>query len=257
MFRSVFRPQVSGPRRVLRGWCLLGLTLGLLAGCQNNDCLKSAGDETTERRELPPFHDLTAEDNVNVTVVQDSETFAEVRTGANLQEDLKVEVRGERLYISNESRCNWARSYDVVHEVTLHVPQLVNVALNGQGNVRTAGSFRADTMFVHLKGSGDFDLDLRCNYLWMDQYELGDINLRGQTNELHLTGGGLGRFFASSMNASRCFLNLSVYADGDTYLRAKDGVVGTHAGPGTIYLAGNPPFVGVQITGRGSLEKLD
>lgn len=233
------------------------LTISALTACQNNDCLKSAGDETTERRELAPFTELTAQDNVDVTLVQDTETYAEVRTGSHLQEDLQLEVRDNRLYISNKSRCNWARSYDVPHEVTLHVPQLSNIYLNGQGNVRTDGQFRSDTLFVHLKGSGDYDLDLQSNYLWTDQYELGDIRLRGQTDELHLTGGGLGRYFASGMQAKSCYINLTVYADGDVYVNAREGVAGTHAGPGTIYVAGRPPYLGMQVTGRGKVVQMN
>ena len=255
MFQNTFGVQVKGPWRVLRGALTLGLSTGLLAACQNNDCLKSAGEETTERRELPEFQDITVNDNVSVTLVQDAETYAEVRTGKNLQEDLKLEVRGNRLYLTNESRCNWGRSYDVAHEVTLHLPRLNDVDHLGQGTVRTHGQFRADTAYFHMTGTGDYDLDLRSNYLWLDQYELGDYRLRGTTDQLLLTGGGLGRFFATDMRARACYLNLSIYADNDVYVNASEYVQGTHAGGGTIYYAGNPTTADVHVTGKGKIVK--
>ncbi|WP_026880049.1 GIN domain-containing protein [Hymenobacter norwichensis] len=255
MIRIGVAPQVSGLRRVLRWLSLFGLSTSLLAACQNNDCLKSAGDVTTERRDLPAFEELIALDNVNITLVQDADTYAEVRTGAHLQSDLKLEVRGGSLYVSNESTCNWARSYSIPHEVTLHVPRLTNIALNGQGNIIGQGQLQADTLYLHLKGAGDYDLDLRSQYLWIDQYELGDYRLRGQANELLLSGGGLGRFFASNLRVNTCYVNLSPYADGAIHVNAASSLSGIHAGTSTIHYAGNPSSVEVQITGRGKLIK--
>lgn len=256
MFRSALEVQVSGPRRVLRAVLALGLIVSLLASCQPNDCLTSAGAETTERRELPPFHDLTIADNISVTLVQDTETYAEVRTGANLQAAVKLEVRGVRLYVSNDSRCNWARSYDVPHEVVLHLPTVVNMDHLGQGTVRTQGPFRTDSAYIHMTGTGDYDLDLRSNYLWLDQYELGDYRLRGTTDQLLLSGGGLGRFFASGMQARACNLDLSIYAANDIYLNATELIDGTHAGPATVHYSGRPASVDVRVTGKGKVVQL-
>ncbi|MBO0356564.1 DUF2807 domain-containing protein [Hymenobacter sp. BT186] len=236
---------------------LFGLSTSLLASCQDNDCLKSAGDVTTERRDLPAFEELTALDNVNITLVQDADTYAEVRTGANLQSDLKLEVRGNRLEISNESTCNWARSYSVPHEVTLHVPKLTDIALNGQGNITGQGQFQADTLYLHLKGAGDYDLDLRSQYLWIDQYELGDYRLRGQTDQLLLSGGGLGRFFGTDLRTNSCYVGLSPYADGAIHINAASSFTGIHAGTSTIYYSGNPATIEVQITGRGKLVRIN
>ena len=257
MFRSTFGLQVNGPWWVLRVGLALGLTTGCLVSCQSNDCLKSAGEETTERRELPAFHDITITDNLNVTLVQDTETYAEVRTGAHLQSDIKLEVQGSRLFIANKSSCNWSRSYSVAHEVILHLPTLINMDHEGQGNVRTEGQFRVDTAFIHMRGTGDYDLDLRSNYLWLDQYELGDYRLRGQTDQLLLSGGGLGRFFATDMRAQYCSLDLSLYAANDIYLNSAQNIAGVHAGPATIYYSGNPNNTELTLTGKGKLVKLD
>ncbi|UOG76696.1 DUF2807 domain-containing protein [Hymenobacter tibetensis] len=222
--------------------------------CSSNDCLKSAGDVTTERRELPAFRYITATENVNVTLVQDTETYAEVRTGSHLQADLKAEVRGDHLYISNESTCNWARSYSVPHEVVLHLPTFQDLSLYGQGNIRTEGQFQVDSLILHLKGAGDFDLNLNSKRILLDQYELGDINLQGQTNELLLSGGGLGRFFAANLRIKdQCFLNLSSYADGAVYVNTSGLLTGYHAGTSTVHYTGSPSGVEVQVTGKGKL----
>jgi hypothetical protein len=252
MIRIGYAPQVNGLRWVLRAL----LFAWPLTACQDNDCLKSAGPVTTERRELAVFKELTATDNVNITLVPDTTTYAEVRTGSHLQEDLKLEVRDNHLYVSNVSTCNWARSYSVPHEVMLHVPELPDMSLYGQGNIRTESQFQADTLFLHLKGAGDFDLDIDNKYLWIDQYELGDYHLHGQTNTLLLSGGGLGRFLATDLHVtSYCYLDLSFYADGAIYLNTTGVLNGTHAGTSTIYYTGNPTQADIRITGKGKLVK--
>lgn len=252
MIRIGYAPQVSGLYWVLR----VLLLAWPLTACQDNDCLKSAGSVTTERRELAAFKELTATDNVNITLVPDTMTYAEVRTGSHLQEDLKLEVRDNHLYVSNESTCNWARSYSVPHEVTLHVTELPDMSLYGQGNIRTEGQFQDSTLFLHLKGAGDYDLDVNCNYLWIDQYELGDYRLRGKTNELYLSGGGLGRFQASGLQvATYCSLDLSLYADGAIYLNTPGVLSGIHAGTSTIYYTGNPTQTDIRITGKGKVVR--
>ncbi|WP_375433656.1 GIN domain-containing protein [uncultured Hymenobacter sp.] len=252
MIRIGYAPQVSGLHWVLRALLLAWP----LTACQDNDCLKSAGPVTTERRELAAFNELTATDNVNITLVPDTETYAEVRTGSHLQEDLKLEVRDQHLYLSNESTCNWARSYSVPHDVTLHVPSLPDMSLYGQGNIRTASQFQKDTLFLHLKGAGDYDLDINSKYLWIDQYELGDYRLRGKTNDLHLSGGGLGRFLASGLQvANYCYLDLSLYADGAIYINTSGIFNGTHAGTSTIYYTGNPTQTEIRITGKGNVVR--
>ena len=117
------RPQVSG-----LGW-FGGLAMVLaagLSGCgpgHGTDCLKSTGTVVTQRREITSgLVTVTAFDNVDLRLIQDTQTYAEVRTGENLQDDITLTRHGNTLEINNTSTCNWARSYDTPREVTLHLP---------------------------------------------------------------------------------------------------------------------------------------
>ncbi|WP_165370411.1 head GIN domain-containing protein [Hymenobacter persicinus] len=236
-----------------------GATLGavlLLAACgkdHETDCLKSTGKVTTERRELAPFRILTANDNVDVTLVQDAETYAEVRTGKNLQEDIELTVSNGQLVIKNTSRCNWMRRYDTPREVTLHLPRLLDVRLHGQGNVRTAGNFRADTLFCHLVGAGDFDLDISSHYLNLDMYELGDVSIRGRADDAKLLVGGSGTLRAQGLQTRQCSLRLTKDSDGDAFVSFAEALFGSHAGTGTVHYQGNPAQVSLQVTDKGKV----
>lgn len=253
-------PQVSGA-----GWFgrlgRAGLGLALAAGLctcgpgHGTDCLKSTGNIITQRRDLTPgFITVTAFDNVDLKLVQDRQTYAEVRSGENLIEDITLTQSGSSLSIANTSTCNWARSYDTPREVTLHLPHITNVFLRGQGNVSTEGEFQQDTVFFHLIGAGDFDLQVKAKLLFLDQYELGDLNVRGTAEEMHFDLGGSGRLFASGLNTQRCYFKTLRDSYGDAHIRATEQVGGTVAGTGTLYYSGPPRSTDIRVTGHGSAK---
>lgn len=260
MRNTSLRPQVSGTngfgRRHAVGRTLAGLALLLgLSTCgpgHGGDCLKSTGAVVTERRAVEAgLITVTAYDNVDLRLVQDTETYAEVRAGKNLIGDIEFTRKGNSLEIANTSTCNWARSYDAPREVTLHLPSITNVFLRGQGNGSTVGQFVQDTVFFHNIGSGDYDIDVKAKQLFLDQYELGDINVRGSAEEMNFTLGGTGRLFAQGLSLRRCYFTMTRDSGGDAHVRAADAVGGTHAGTGTLYYGGNPAYTDIRITGKG------
>ncbi len=256
------RPQVSGLagfEGIRRGLSRAGLGLALLAGLSTcgpghgTDCLKSTGTVVTHRRDVAPgLATVTAFDNVDLRLVQDSETYAEVRAGENLIDDIVLERKGDALEISNTSTCNWTRSYDTPREVTLHLPRITNVFLRGQGNGSTVGRFVQDTIFFHLIGAGDYNLNIQAKQLFMDQYELGDINVQGAAEALRFDLGGSGRLFAQGLSLKRCDFDMTRDSDGSAHVRATDLITGTVAGNGTLYYGGPPAATSIRVTGRGS-----
>lgn len=255
MFWRNIWPQVSGPQPLLRGIISLAAFLPLLSSCgdgHETDCLKSTGKVVTERRALPPFRVVAAYDNVDVVLVQDTATYAEVRAGKNLQEDIELKVQDGQLTIRNTSRCNWVRTYDTPRELTLHLPRLTDLFLRGQGNVRTAGNFRADTLFCHLVGAGDFDLDLTSEYINLDSYELGNINLHGSTQELNYTLGGSGSLLAGGFQTQYFFFKSNKGSTGDVHIAVSKLLGANHAGQGTLYYTGTPL---TDILGTGKVVK--
>ncbi|GAB3848242.1 hypothetical protein GCM10028822_10810 [Hymenobacter terrigena] len=260
MCDTSLRPQVSGLGGfgVLRGLGRIGFGLTLMLGLSTcgpghgTDCLKSTGTIVTQRRDVDAgLVTVTAFDNVDLRLVQDTQTYAEVRAGENLISDIVLTRKGNALEINNTSTCNWARSYDTPREVTLHVPRITNVFLRGQGNTSTVGQFAQDTIFFHLIGAGDMDLTVQSKYLFLDQYELGDITVRGTTEFMNFTLGGSGRLFAQGITPQNCYFKTTRDSDGDAHVRASANLGGTVAGNGTLFYGGAPTFTDIKVTGNG------
>ncbi|UOQ99715.1 DUF2807 domain-containing protein [Hymenobacter sp. 5317J-9] len=239
-------------RVAVRSAAAVGLALSLSTCNSGPDCLKSTGAVVTQQRDVEPgLVTVTAFDNVDLRLVQDTKTYAEVRAGENLISEIVLTRKGNSLEINNTSTCNWTRSYDSPREVTLHLPRITNVFMRGQGNGSTVGEFVQDTVFFHLIGAGDYDLTVRAKQLFLDQYELGDITVRGTTDYMNCTLGGAGRLFAQGITPQSCDVNLTRDSDGDAHVRASQRLGATVAGNGTLYYGGPPAFVDIRVTGRG------
>src|SRR3954470_838525 len=99
----------------------------VLASCKKEnlfDCFKSTGAIVTERRSIESFTETIIYDNVNVIIVQDSLTYLEVNAGENLLPLINTEIRGGKLIIENNNKCNWVRDFSVPVNVYMHVPHL-------------------------------------------------------------------------------------------------------------------------------------
>ena len=262
MTNGLPKAQVSGAGRFGRaagrvaGRAVLALGAAFaLTTCgpgHGTDCLKSTGSIITQRREVARgLRVVTAFDNVDLTLVQDTATFAEVRAGENLIDDITLTRKGNALEIGNSSRCNWVRSYDNPRQVTLHLPYVNSLFLRGTGNVSTAGEWRQDTIFFHLIGGGDFDLNVKATRVSLDCYEIGDVHLRGAADTFDFILGTEGRVFASGFTAKVCYFRLERDSNGDAHVRATEYLDGTVGGQGTLFYSGNPRAKLLRVTGKG------
>jgi hypothetical protein len=252
------RVQSTGWLGLRRGALLLAGAASL-AGCSDGhrlDCLKSTGSITTQRRTVDRrTRSVEVYGNVDLTIVPDTATYAEVRAGEHVADGITLTSEGpQNLVIKNTNTCNWTRSYDTPFEVRLHIPHLTNIRQEGYGLVSTASRWTQDTLFVHLLGAGDVKLDVTSKYLWTDMYELGDMTLTGTATEFIPTVGGSGFLFAGGLTARNCYFETTRTSLGDAHLRATQALGGPHAGKGTLYYAGNPSVLAIKGSGKAVKE---
>ena len=237
-------------------WATLLLPLSLaLVSCgagHDTDCLKSNGTVITQRRALSRrITNVALYDNVDVTIVPDTATYAEVRAGKNVIDDITFTYQGDqRLVIRNTSTCNWVRSYNTPREVRLHVAYLKDVEQRGYGLLTTEGQFKQDTLFVHSSSTGDINLNVNCVYLFIDVYDAGDMTLHGQATEFHPNLGSNGFLFANDLQTRFCYFH--VYRDGigDAHVRVSQNLGGILDGRGTFYYTGSPTLIDTKGTGK-------
>ena len=238
-----------------------GLTLAACAADHDDDCLKGNGAVVTERRAVSrQLNKVVVYNNVDLTIVPDTATFAEVRAGQNVIQDIEFSTPGgpQQLTIKNTSRCNWVRSYDTPREVRLHVARphrSFDIEQYGYGVVANEGQWAQDTLFLRLWSTGDINMNLRSTYLYLDSYDAGDITLRGTAEDFHPNMGSNGFLFASDLDTRYCYFFTYREWRGDMHVRSHQNLAGTLAGTGRLFYSGNPPLVVLLGPNKGNAFK--
>lgn len=244
-------PQSNALAWLRRAAALLaaGLALAACAADPDADCLKGNGPVVTERRAVSrQLNKVVVYNNVDLTIVPDTATFAEVRAGQHVIQNIEFSTPGgpQQLTIKNTSRCNWVRSYDTPREVRLHVAsphRSFDIEQYGYGVVSTASQWAQDTLFLRLWSTGDFNMHLRSTYLYTDSYDAGDITLRGTAEDFHPNLGSNGFLFASDFDTRYCYFYTYREWRGDMHVRSHQNLGGTLNGSGRLFYSGNPSLV--------------
>ena len=229
----------------------------LLWGCQKEnvwDCVKSTGPVQTEIRPLAPFRTLRIFDNVAVTVVEDSIHFAEVTAGENLHKKLITEVRNGELTVRNINKCNWVRSYKNPLQIRLHVAKLKDVFHDGDVLLKSENRFPADTLFLHVTGAGDTELELETETVWLDMYELGDVRLSGNNRSLTAFVLSNGSLKAEGLLNEEAFVKIT--DQGQAFLQVSKLLTAEINGLGNVYFTGPTPQIRTSGNGPGEVKKL-
>ncbi|MGI4835242.1 MAG: GIN domain-containing protein [Janthinobacterium lividum] len=241
------RALVGGPLAALLA---LGALL-VLGGCgagHDADCLKSNGAVVVQRRPISrQLKQLLVYDNVDVTIVPDTASYAEVRAGENVIDNIEFSTPAGpgQLVIRNTSRCNWVRSYNTPREVRLHLPYLREVEQHGYGLLSTASQWAQDTLYVRVLSAGDVNLNVQATYLYVDSYDAGDLTLSGFAHDFHPNLGANGFLFASALQTDFCYFFTYPAWVGDAHVRTHGNLGGTLGGSGTLYYSGPPSYIDV------------
>ena len=248
MLRLLFRLAPALPALLL----LLTLT-----GCGTDaewDCVKSTGHTATQRRALRPFRWVELQDNLEVELVPDTASFVEITGGDHLLPKITTEQAADgRLLIRNRNRCNWVRSYRRALTARVHFTgSYLRISQKGSGRIWCAPGTRIDTLFLVQLGAGDIDLDVQSRYIWGQQYEYGDVRLRGTTNLISYELRGTGFFYAQDLTAGTAFI--SSFYDGVPRVRATQQLGIRLFGAADAYYYGQPTISDFQERGQGRVR---
>jgi hypothetical protein len=235
------------------------IILLLLTACAKEnlgDCFKSTGKDVTEKRMLPEFNRMEIDDPINVWLVESNESSAEVTAGENLQEFIITEVRNGVLYIENDNRCNWVRSYKREINVMIKSPEINEITYYGSGDLRCLGSLSPSSFLLNAwEASGNIELELNCDDIELKLHTGPvDLSCKGAGESLVVYNNGLGNLDSRNFSAKDV---LAVNANSGSLTVFSDSLLNANIeGNGDMFYLGNPQ-ISLKKIGNGRLIKLD
>jgi hypothetical protein len=233
------------------------LCVMLLLGCQReqwDDCITSAGPMRTEERSLAAFIEIDLRDRVDLVFERRTSNTVTIEAGRNLLDQVVTEVRNGTLFIRNENRCNWVRSFKPRITVKVPIDHVAKLTLRGQGNVDCTDTIVRERFDLAQWGAvGSVRLVLDVDHVDAGLHTgVGDVKLEGRCNgQADLFSGMMAPLDASGMRSRFVSVNNSGIADvrcwATTFLAVQLNSVGD------VYYKGDPVNVESWINGTGRL----
>jgi hypothetical protein len=217
------------------------------------DCFKSAGKSITENRNAFYISKINIKNNVDVIIVPNSTYYIKVTAGENLIDGIITEISGNTLYIRNENRCNWVRSFDNIYTVEVGMNQPERIDYYGSGNITCKDTIRsAEFTFDCWNGSGSIDLIFNSSKTHINNnVGRADFHLSGYSGVSYIYLNDVAVLNAENLVTGYTFIRNR--STGNCKIRVTKELAAEIEYTGNIYYTGNPYRVDLVHKGSGRL----
>lgn len=229
-------------------------TVGLSSCYHWGKRVRGNGQVSADNRNVTTFKDVAVSGQINVYISEGSQPSVKIEGDENLLPYIEVTQDGDRLWIGNKQGFDLQPRAELKIYVTapaFHELETSGVCdIIGQGKI--AGT---DEMDLHCSGVGDIKMDVDAPHIRADVSGTGGIHLKGQTKDLDMTLSGVGNAHCFDLLSENANVEVSGVGSADVYASTK--IEARVSGAGSIHYKGNPGNVSQQVSGVGSISKVN
>ncbi len=201
------------------------LIVTVFASCKPSSerrCAKKTGDITTLIIPNVTAANVTLNDDIGMTIVQDSLNYIELVGGENMLPFIEFSKEGNSIVFQNRNRCNFTRVYEPLIAI-YHCTQIDTLLLYGFGGVENQNEYNSDIHIASYESFSSIVLKLNNTNTSIDG-QLGSIDatLSGNCDHLYMYANGSGFMDASRLNCKTAHGHSQ--GIGDFYLNASEEV---------------------------------
>lgn len=224
----------------------------VLCGLSCAQGLKGNGNVISEERTVSTFTHLSINGVFNVFIDQGDKESVKIETDENLQDIIETIHTGSKLTIRWKDKASVKESTKMNVYVT--VKNMDVLGIKGVGNVSTTSPLKTETMELSVSGVGNTSLEINCKTLTADFSAVGNIELKGTTDEADIIAEGTGNLKAFDLIVKK--LTLKVSGIGNTEVHAEEEISITSSGVGNVSYKGNPVVKSMNNSGVGKVRKV-
>lgn len=214
-------------------------------------CERAKGDIATETRYPGNFDRIDMDLSGDILLFQNAdltEPVVTIETNENIMDRIETDVTSGTLVIK-EDRC--IRKLERL-DITIKVPDLEAVTLNGSGSITTAHRFTLDEIAIDINGSGDVNFETDATSMDISIDGSGDMDLDGTTDELFIDINGSGDIHAFGLRTTDCYININ--GSGDCEVDVYGVLDVDISGSGDVTYSGTPTSFIANNNGSGSVN---
>lgn len=223
----------------------------ILFSCQPQQS-EEKGEAMTENRSLDSFSRLKLSGIVNLYLSQGDEESIRIEGDAEWVDKLQVQQSGDLLTISLPDGNNTFGKNDKL-EVYLQFRDLSELAFEGAGQIKSASVLELDEFLISGKGVGNIVLELEAEKIEAKLNFVGNMELKGASQELYLENEGVGNIDASQLICQK----VEMYSSGIGMIsvHAEEELILNVSGIGAVNYKGNPKQVTENVSGLGKVSR--
>lgn len=224
-----------------------------------NDCFQTSGDIIQKIIETTSFERILVNRDIEIILKEAPDYKVTVETGENLINDVKIEVIGDRLVLTDNNTCNYVRDYGIT-KIYIEAPNLTEIRTSSQYEISSDGILNYNALTLISEdfngGSeftvGDFRLTVASESLNIVSNNISLFFIEGTVTNLFVGFyAGSGRFEGENLVAQ----NVDVYHRGsnDMIVNPQLSLIGELRGTGDLISVNEPPLVDIERIYTGQL----
>lgn len=226
------------------------LISSLFISCQH--CVEGSNRPLSEERtgQIHSFSEIECNGDFDVEIIQDSVTRVFVDADDNIVPYISTYTSGRKLIL--EYRTNKCFKPEERTIVTVHVPELTKIILNGSGEITCEQLYVKNSIDLQLAGSGQIYIrNIDAEDVYANVSGSGDITLTGDAfySRNYMGGSGLIDAYGLYVHES----DAVVTGSGNIYVRFLDWLKADISGSGDVYYRGDRRDVLVKGDGSGDV----
>jgi hypothetical protein len=234
----------------------------LLFTCNSEDagdCFQTSGPIIQQEVVVSNFEKILVNRDIELIIKEGSDYKVTIETGENLANDVKVEVIGDQLLLTDNNTCNYVREYGVT-KIYVEAPNLSEIRTSSQYDISSDGTLNYNSLKLISEDFignseftvGDFRLSLASTNVEVASNNISFFYLDGTVENLFVGFySGSGRFEGENLVTQ----NVDVYhrSSNDMVVNPIQSLTGELRGTGNLISVNEPPVVEVDRIYTGQL----
>ena len=209
------------------------------------------GNVIKQERKVASFDAIDVSGSFEVFLTQGNDQSVFIEADENLLPIIKTEVEGSTLTIETKKSIHHAKTM----RVYITVKELKKIEISGAVDLTTQNKFTETEMSIEVSGATDSKLELAVQKLDVSSSGGCKLKLIGMANTFNLEGSGAVDVFAFDLLTETVSIDIS--GAGKAEVNVSKEIKAEISGAGNVKYKGNPAKVWSDISGAGSIKKVD
>jgi hypothetical protein len=203
--------------------------------------------QKSQTRTVGDFEMLQTSGAVNVMLRQGSQTSVRVEAEPEVLEEIKTEVRGNKLVIYRDQKdvslLQRMKNTGSMGKVVVYItcPRLNSVEASGASDVKSETPFKASDFTIRASGASDITLNIDVKNLNATASGASDLRLTGYAERQQVAISGSSDYRAYDLKSKRAQVQAS--GASDAYVAVADELSSRSSGASDIHYKGSPRVI--------------